>query len=174
MAEARARGSKTAKLAQESRAEALGLLNDPGYLLGDVTRLLRRAFERRVKATGLTTPQWRLLVLLMIEDRQSQTSLAQALDMERAAVGQQIDRLEAAGFVERKPDPSDKRVWRIHLNRRARDLVPTFTKTAHYIYARVFGHLSAEDFEKLLRSLKEARNALISFEDESASEDKST
>ena len=52
--------------------------------------------------------------------------------------------------------------------------MPTFTKTAHDIYARVFGHLSAEDFEKLLRSLKEARNALISFDDESASEDKST
>ena len=35
--------------------------------------------------------------------------------MEPIAVGRVLDRLQKAGFIERRSDPDDRRVWRLHL-----------------------------------------------------------
>jgi DNA-binding MarR family transcriptional regulator len=52
-----------------------------------------------------------------------QNELAEFLEMEPIAVGRVIDRLQAAGFVERRPDPKDRRAWRLHLTEQARGVV---------------------------------------------------
>ncbi|HEY8289677.1 MAG TPA: MarR family winged helix-turn-helix transcriptional regulator, partial [Acetobacteraceae bacterium] len=52
-----------------------------------------------------------------------QTELAEWLEMEPIAVGRVIDRLQAAGFVERRADPRDRRAWRLYVTERARVIV---------------------------------------------------
>ena len=89
------------------------------HQLHDVTRLLRKHFDRRAAAFGLTRAQWRLLKAIHREEGQTQAALADALEMEPIAVGRVIDRLAHGDFIERRADPADRRCWRLHLTARA-------------------------------------------------------
>jgi len=94
-----------------------------GYLLNDVTLLIRKHFDRRAVKFGLTRAQWRAVKVLYLREGLRQTELAEFLEMEPIAVGRVIDRLQAAGFVERRPDPKDRRAWRLHTTEQARGVV---------------------------------------------------
>lgn len=94
-----------------------------GYLLNDVTLLFRKHFDRRAVKFGLTRAQWRATKMLNHREGLRQTELAELLEMEPIAVGRVIDRLQAAGFVERRPDPRDRRAWRLYVTEQARVIV---------------------------------------------------
>ncbi len=94
-----------------------------GYLLGDVTLLFRKHFDRRAVKFGLTRAQWRATKVLYHREGLRQTELAEFLEMEPIAVGRVIDRLQAGGFVERRPDPKDRRAWRLYVTDQARVIV---------------------------------------------------
>lgn len=89
-----------------------------GWLVTDVARLMRTVFDRRVKALGLTRPQWLALVRLKRRPGASQSELADMMEIEKAPAGKIVDRMEEKGWVERRPDPSDRRINRIHLTDR--------------------------------------------------------
>lgn len=89
--------------------------NTIGYLIADLSRLFGRVFDRRASHLGLTRVQWRALKRIHQSEGVTQSELADVLDMEPIAVGRVIDRLQKAGFVERRSDPDDRRVWRLHL-----------------------------------------------------------
>jgi len=91
-----------------------------GYLLNDVTLLFRKHFDRRAVRFGLTRAQWRATKMLYRYEGLRQNELAEYLEMEPIAVGRVIDRLQAAGFVERRPDPRDRRAWRLYTTEQAR------------------------------------------------------
>lgn len=94
-----------------------------GYLLSDVTLLFRKHFDRRAVKFGLTRAQWRATKVLYHREGLRQTELAEFLEMEPIAVGRVIDRLQTAGFVERRPDPKDRRAWRLYVTEQARVIV---------------------------------------------------
>ena len=91
------------------------MIEDLGFLIGDTGRLLRRAFDERVRAKGITRPQWRVLGLLNRFGGSTQVALAEMMDVEPITLGRMIDRLQEAELVERRADPKDRRAWRIHL-----------------------------------------------------------
>lgn len=86
-----------------------------GWLVTDVARVMRTVFDRRVKALGLTRPQWLALVRLNRRPGASQSELADMMEIEKAPAGKIVDRMEEKGWVERRPDPLDRRINRIHL-----------------------------------------------------------
>ena len=86
-----------------------------GFLLHDTARLLRRDFERRSKNTGFTRSQWALLATLARNEGCNQATLADLLEIEPITLVRLLDKLEAAGLVERRPDPTDRRVRRLFL-----------------------------------------------------------
>ena len=94
--------------------------HDFGFLISDVARLVRKHFDRRAACHGLTRVQWRALRRLFRSEGITQAELAEQLEIGPIAVGRVLDRLQAAGFVERRADPADRRVWRLHLTARAR------------------------------------------------------
>src|SRR5579863_7948877 len=85
------------------------------FLLHDVARLLRVDADKRARAHGMTRAQWVLLIWLERQPGLSQKELAEILEVEPITVARLIDRLEARGMVERRPDPKDRRIWRLHL-----------------------------------------------------------
>jgi len=89
-----------------------------GWLTTDVARMMRTVFDRRVKALGLTRPQWLALVRLQRRPGASQSELADMMEIEKAPAGKIVDRMEEKGWVVRRPDPSDRRINRIHLTDR--------------------------------------------------------
>lgn len=101
-----------------------------GFLLHDTARLMRRDFERRSRSTGLTRAQWAVLANLERSEGTSQAALADMLDIEPITLVRLIDRLENAGWVERRPDPDDRRVRRLYLTETGRPLMDQFHEIA--------------------------------------------
>jgi DNA-binding MarR family transcriptional regulator len=85
------------------------------YEVARTAHALRRAFDRRAAAVGVTRAQWRVLASLGREDGMRQVDLADGLDVEPITLCRMIDRLAEAGLVERRRDEEDRRAWRIHL-----------------------------------------------------------
>ena len=86
-----------------------------GFLLHDVSRLLRKRFDRRARALGLTRAQWRVLAHLAPRQGINQSALADILEVENITLGRHIDRLEDTDWVERQSDPDDRRAWCLFL-----------------------------------------------------------
>ncbi len=86
-----------------------------GFLVHDVARLMRVAYDRRAKELGLTRSQWWVLTNLFRKQGSTQSELADILEIEKPSLGRLLDRLEAKGWVERRADPADRRAKRIHL-----------------------------------------------------------
>lgn len=85
------------------------------FLLHDVARLIRVDADKRARAHGMTRAQWAILIWLERQPGLSQKELAEILEVEPITVARLIDRLEGRGMVERRPDPKDRRIWRLHL-----------------------------------------------------------
>ena len=90
------------------------------YLLKDCSRLLRRAFDERVRKTGVTSQQARLLLTLDRQPDQNQAFYAERLEIEPITLCRMVDRMEEGGLVERRADPDDRRARLLHLTERSR------------------------------------------------------
>jgi DNA-binding MarR family transcriptional regulator len=88
-------------------------------LLHDVARLIRVEADKRARVMGMTRAQWGLLLRLARNPGLSQKEVADLLEVEPISVARLVDRLEAAGLVERRADDQDRRIWRLHLLPRA-------------------------------------------------------
>jgi MarR family transcriptional regulator for hemolysin len=85
------------------------------FLVHDVARLMRTEGDKRARAHGMTRAQWVILIWLNRWPGLSQKEVAEFLEVEPITVARLVDRLQAHGMVERRPDPTDRRVWRLHL-----------------------------------------------------------
>jgi len=90
-----------------------------GFLISDVARLMRTAFDRRVRRLGLTRSQWLVINRLHRRPGATQSELAEMLEVEKATAGRMVDRMEKKGWVVRRPDATDRRVNRLHLTAEA-------------------------------------------------------
>ena len=85
------------------------------FLLHDVARLLRVDADKRARLHGMTRAQWAILIWLERQPGISQKELSEILEVEPITVARLIDRLESRSMVERRSDPKDRRIWRLHL-----------------------------------------------------------
>ena len=84
-------------------------------LLHDVARIMRTRFDQWARNYGMTRAQGIILTRLDRQPGLSQNELATICEVEPITVGRLVDRLEARGFLERRPDPADRRIRRLHL-----------------------------------------------------------
>ena len=70
-----------------------------GFLIHDAARLLRKRFEAKGSAYGLSAAQWRLLVRLVKEEGVAQARLAELLEIEPISVSRLLDRMEEGGLA---------------------------------------------------------------------------
>ncbi|MEM9624054.1 MAG: MarR family winged helix-turn-helix transcriptional regulator [Pseudomonadota bacterium] len=88
-------------------------------LITDIQNGLSKRFRDRANQIGITLsrPQWGVLTTLTGRPGLTQTELADLVGIGRAPLGKLIDKLEAQNWVERRPDPEDRRVNRLYLVR---------------------------------------------------------
>jgi len=101
-----------------------------GFLLADINRLVRREFDRRVRPLGLTRAQWLFLFHLGRQPGVTQSELAEHLQMEKISVSRQADRLQRAGWIERRDSHADRRAYHLYLTPRATRIVEKLDNTA--------------------------------------------
>ena len=124
-----------------------------GFLLNDVARLMRTAYDRRIRKLGLTRAQWWVLTHLYRSNGVSQTELAETLEIEKPTLGRLLDRLEAKGWVRREHDASDRRVWRVHLTDEVEPALRTMRKIAAELRRDALTGISAAERERFVDTL---------------------
>lgn len=139
-----------------------------GFLLHDAARLVRRRFELRGQAHGLSSAQWRLLVHLVREGSASQARIAELLEIEPISVSRLVDRMEQAGWVERGTDPADRRIRLLRPSEKAMGAFAEVKAVAGEIYEKALAGLSTEECEILMRGLVTVAANLAKAESEEA------
>lgn len=135
-----------------------------GFLLHDVSRLLRKRFDRRARALGLTRAQWRVLVHLAPRQGINQSALAEILELDTVTLGRHVDRLEATGWLERHPDPEDRRAWRLHLTGKAQPTLDRMEALAVKTQQEALAGIPEPEKEHLLATLMSIKHNMTTSE----------
>jgi MarR family transcriptional regulator, transcriptional regulator for hemolysin len=135
-----------------------------GFLLKDVSRLMRRDFERRARRIGLTQTQWQTLAHLALREGINQATLADLMEIQPITLARLIDRLEEMNLVERRPDPGDRRAVQLYLTKSAAPLIETMWDLAAETRAEALAGLPAETRQMLIEALQHIRQNLITHE----------
>jgi DNA-binding MarR family transcriptional regulator len=131
------------------------------FLVHDVARLLRIDADKRARAHGMTRAQWGILIWLKRQSGLSQKELAELLEVEPITVARLIDRLEARGMVERRPDPKDRRIWRLHLCPPAHGVLREIDRQREQIRVLVTGGLDDATIDTITEALITMKLTLI-------------
>lgn len=124
-----------------------------GFLIHTAARLLRRRFEMKGSHHGLSAAQWRLLVNVVKSEGIAQARLAELLEIEPISVSRLVDRMEEAGWIERRQDAADRRVRMIFPTARSREVFGEVKGMAGEVYDEALGDLPPEDRRALVRAL---------------------
>lgn len=124
-----------------------------GFLVHDVARLLRVAYDRRTKELGLTRSQWWVLNHLFRDEGITQSELADTLEIEKATLGRLLDRLETKGWVVRRSDSRDRRVKRLHLTGEVQGLMRSLRDLAAELRTDALDGLGEAERERFVETL---------------------
>ena len=154
--------AKTEPVAIESGAIESGAARAFGFLVHDVSRLIKRRFERRGRQMGLPVTRQQAAVLLNIAGNEgvSQAEVATWLDIEPIALVRMLDKLHEEGLVERRPHPTDRRVRTLWLTPAARPVIDRVLAINEAIRQEAFGGLSPKTRDLLIDVLGQIKSNL--------------
>jgi MarR family transcriptional regulator for hemolysin len=126
-----------------------------GFLVHDVARLFGRRFNQRALLfLGLTRAQCKVLGYLARNEGINQAGLADLLEIKPMTLVRQIDRMEEDGWIERRPQPGDRRARRLVLTDKARPILARILDLSNEIRTEAFAGLSREEGRHLLELLR--------------------
>ncbi|MEW5009334.1 MAG: MarR family transcriptional regulator [Cycloclasticus sp.] len=131
-----------------------------GFLLADVSRMMRRAFNKHLEGSSLTLAQARALVYAARHEGIRQSHLAEMLEILPITLTRLIDQLVEDGFVERRPDPNDRRAHQIFITKQAPPILNSIKQTANAIQADALTGLDEQQASQLLSALQTMRDNL--------------
>jgi MarR family transcriptional regulator, transcriptional regulator for hemolysin len=125
---------------EQPRAQS-GFGRNFGFLVHDVSRLIKRRFDRKARQTGLPITRRQAAVVLYVARNEgvSQTEVATWLDLEPIALVRMLDKLNEEGLVERRAHPTDRRVRTLWLTPAARLVVTQILAINKTIRDEAFG-----------------------------------
>src|SRR3954471_4818204 len=135
-------------------------------VLHDVARLLRTRFDQRARTKGMTRAQWVILARLSRQPGMSQNELAAICEVEPISIGRLVDRLEGRGLVERRPDPTDRRVNRLHLLPAAQPILEEITSYRDALLDEITEGIDEPARIALVDALLHMKNRLTAEESE--------
>jgi MarR family transcriptional regulator, organic hydroperoxide resistance regulator len=110
---------------------------------------LERCLCGGLSAHGMTLAQFDVLMTLCHGEGITQQELAERLLVTKANVVGLIDRVSAAGWVERRPDPEDRRVNRLYLTDAGRKLAREAQPGQHAQLNKIFGSLNEAELQQM-------------------------
>lgn len=130
-----------------------------GYLVHDVSRIRRTVMDQIMRPYGITRSQWTVLSALSRggNDGMMQVDLARLMEVGKVTVGGLIDRLEATGHVERRPDATDRRAKRVYITEQGHEVIHLMVTVASNANKRILRGSTAEEIkiaEKVLTNAK--------------------
>src|SRR4051812_11916209 len=133
-----------------------------GFVVTDLSRMIRAEMDRRVAIAGLgiTAGEARTLAHAARAGAVRQNVLAERMGIEAMTLSAYVDRLQEHGLVTRTTDATDRRAKQIELTPAAEAVLATIRAIAADIRAEASRSLPLGDWEKMLDMLKTARTNL--------------
>ena len=128
----------------------------PGLLINKLAHAMALDMDRRLKSYDVTMSQWAMLKQLWQKEGRSQVELQELLGLDGATVTGLVQRMTLLGLIQRRPDPSDKRVQRVFLTERGRALEQTTVIFEEEVNAHTLKGFSADERAFFLRLLTRA------------------
>lgn len=114
-----------------------------------IARMLRKRFDSRARGIGLTRAQWRTIAAVHRAQGATQRRIADLLEVGDVTAGRLIDRLNDTGWIERRPDPDDRRAYRLYLSEAATPMLEQLTALGADEQRLAFEGLSDADLDRL-------------------------
>ena len=126
-----------------------------GFLVHDVSRLIKRRFDRRARQTGLPITRRQAAVMLYVASNEgvSQTEVATWLDLEPIALVRMLDKLSEEGLVERRAHSTDRRVRTLWLTPAARPVIERIQTINQAIREEAFAGMPAQARDTVINIL---------------------
>src|SRR5437868_5093593 len=115
------------------------------FYLGKAYQRVTQSAKRRLAPYGVTPVQYALLKVLWEKDNQSGSELGERLQLDSATMTGLIDRLEHAKLIERQADATDRRINRVVLTARGRDLQTPLDKEMDHMNQAFLGGFPSEE-----------------------------
>lgn len=131
-----------------------------GTLFSDIARFRRILFDQLAADYELTHVQVFVLNHLHKEDGLTQTELSARMDIGTVTVSGLVDRLEAKGYVERRPDENDRRAKRVWLTSKMQEIWKKIGDSMRQMNEVTFEGVDEADLEHLITTLRKARKNL--------------
>ena len=135
----------------------------PESLGYNLVKLCKQYFNRlniALNALDLYEGQQNLLLQLWDEDGLGQAELTRRLGIEAASVSKAIERMENAGFIQRRPDPDDARTNRIFLTDLGRSLEKPVHEAWFEVEEELLANMTLEERLLLRRLILQMRENL--------------
>jgi DNA-binding MarR family transcriptional regulator len=116
----------------------------------------------------MTRAQWVVLVWLERKPGITQNELAALVEVEPITIARLVDRLEARGVVERRHDPRDRRVRRLHLTQAAAPLLEVVHAYRQDSNALLTEGVASGDVTRILAGLMTMKSNLLDEKREGA------
>jgi DNA-binding MarR family transcriptional regulator len=110
---------------------------------------LERCMSGELSVHGMTLAQYDVLMTLCHGDGITQQELAERLLVTKANVVGLIDRVSAAGWVERRSDPEDRRINRLYLTDAGRRLASKAQPGQYALLKKIFGSLTEAELRQV-------------------------
>lgn len=115
-------------------------------------------FARLFRKFGLTPAQYNILRILRGEGAPLPIlEIAQRTVTVVPGITGLIDRLERAGFVERRRCPEDRRIIRVALTAKGTKILAELDMPVLHLHEELLGHLTGRELEELTHLLEKAR-----------------
>jgi DNA-binding MarR family transcriptional regulator len=131
-----------------------------GFVLYETARLYGKRFDQKARALGLSRAQCHVLFRLNIDEGENQARIAELLEMEPISLARLVDRMEEAGWVERRPDPNDRRARLLYLTSKAKPVFERMVTVGMDTRAEAQAGMSAAERDKLIDLLLRVRGNL--------------
>ncbi len=135
----------------------MGAMEDLPFEIAETAHALRKAFDRRASALGVTRAQWKVLFRLTRYPGLRQVELADMLDVEPITLCRIVDRLEEAELVERQRDPEDRRAWRLQVTDKAKPLVERLKSLGSELVGEAFADIDRSELDQVRGVLARVR-----------------
>jgi len=131
-----------------------------GFVLHETARLLSKRYDQRAKSLGLTRAQIQVLAYLVYHEGINQAGLAELIEIEPISLARLIDRMEQAGWVERRPDPRDRRAWRLYITDKAKPVFAEIIAIGAEVRGEALAGFSELERDQMMELLMRVRRNL--------------
>jgi DNA-binding MarR family transcriptional regulator len=140
-----------------------------GYRVKVLSMLLSRSLQQSLERYDLTSFHWLVLNCLWREDGLPVSTIGEKLQQVGGTMTGVLDRMERRGLIVRERDLEDRRVWRIWLTQKAKELGKTLPPIIRQSRSKLYQGIDAADFDIFMSVLEQLiENAAILAEETKA------